>query len=53
MVTIIITAHRRVCWGAYSNSLNKALIGPLAQKSAAGFLFLGSILETWDSEDRI
>jgi hypothetical protein len=33
-------AKRRDCRGAHNNSLNKALIGPLAQKSPAGFLFL-------------
>jgi hypothetical protein len=50
-------AQRRVWWGVYSDSLNKALIDPLAQKSPAGFLFSGSVFESfrerWDGEDCI
>jgi len=40
LVTIItITATRRADRGVHSDSLDKALIGPLAQEAPAGFLF--------------
>src|SRR5437660_11016236 len=42
--TIIITATRRACRGVHSDSLNKALFGPLAQQAPAGFLFSGDLI---------
>lgn len=38
---------RRVCWGAYSKPLNKALISPLAQEDQRVFCFCGCF---WQEE---